>query len=84
MTAIEEQWAIFLRKIDDGIIKIQNAYKEYKKFSKQIRQDYQNNNAIKNPYYYIIIANDFVYNDSALNDKYSKAMDYYDRAIKLD
>jgi hypothetical protein len=37
MTAIEEQWAIFLRKIDDGIIKIQNAYKEYKKFSKQIR-----------------------------------------------
>jgi hypothetical protein len=36
LSSIEEQWAIFLRKIDDGIISIEHADEEYMKFSYQI------------------------------------------------
>ncbi len=36
LSAIEERWAIFLRKIEDGQIKIEEAEKEYQTFSIQI------------------------------------------------
>ena len=79
LSAIEEQWAMFLRKIDDGTISIEKVDKEYKKFSSQIKEDYENNKVIKNPYYHIAIANDFV-----INDKYESAMNHFNQAIDLD
>jgi hypothetical protein len=84
LSAIEEQWSMFLRKIDDGTIQIEYAEKEYEKFNIQIEKDYENKNVIKNPYYHIAIANDLVINDSSLDDKYNQAMDHFDQAIKLD
>ena len=84
LSAIEEQWSMFLRKIDDGTIPIEYAEKEYKKFNTQIEKDYKSKNVIKNPYYHIAIANDLVINDSSLDDKYNQAMDHFDQAIKLD
>ena len=71
--AIEEQWAMFLRNIDDGIIPIEQAHQEFKKFSCRINEDYESDTVIKNPYYHIAIANDLVINDFSLNDKYKKA-----------
>ncbi|EAS05901.2 helicase carboxy-terminal domain protein (macronuclear) [Tetrahymena thermophila SB210] len=84
LSAIEEQWSMFLRKLDDDTIPIKNAEKEYKKFFTQIEKDYQSKNVIKNPYYHIAIANDLVINDSSLDDKYNQAMNHFDQAIKLD
>jgi len=40
LSAIEEQWAVFLSKIDEGTIFIECAKAEYKKFSMQIEKDY--------------------------------------------
>lgn len=84
LSSIEEQWAIFLRKIDDGIISIEHADKEYMKFSYQIQGDYDNGIVIKNPYYHIAIANDLVVNDSSLDDNYNRAMNHFNQAIELD
>lgn len=67
-----------------GVIPIEQADKEYKKFSDQIKKDYESDTVIKNPYYHIAIANDLVINDSSLNDKYDLAMSHFDKAIKLD
>jgi preprotein translocase subunit SecA len=79
LAAIEERWAIFLRKIDDGIIPIPNAKNEYEIFAGQINGDYENEKVIKNPYYHIAIANDLV-----VNDKYELAVKHFNDAIKLD
>lgn len=63
LSAIEEQWSMFLSKIDEGT-PIEYAKAEYEKFSMQIENDYESKNVIKNPYYHITIANDLVINDS--------------------
>lgn len=75
---------MFLRKIDDGDILINNADEEYEKFIKIIKTDYDNGLAIKNPYYHIAIANDLVINSSRFGDKYGIAMDHFNKAIELD
>ncbi|CAF4222215.1 unnamed protein product, partial [Rotaria magnacalcarata] len=82
----EEQWAMFLRKIDDqkSSIDIEKVHKEYAEFSERIIKDYSNNCVIKNPYYHIVIGNDLVINDSSLISKYKQAMEHFDRAIELD
>ena len=39
------------------------------RFSSQINDDYKNDQVIKNPYYHIAIANDFLINDSSVKSK---------------
>ncbi|CAF1276298.1 unnamed protein product, partial [Rotaria sordida] len=86
LLSIEEQWAMFLRQIDDekSNFKYEKIHDDYEKFSKKIIDDYENNCVIKNPYYHIIIGNDLVINDSSLNSKYDEAMKHFERAIELD
>ncbi|CAF4827674.1 unnamed protein product, partial [Rotaria socialis] len=86
LLSIEEQWAMFLRKIDDqkSSIDIEKVHKEYAEFSERIIKDYSNNCVIKNSYYHIVIGNDLVINDSSLISKYKEAMEHFDRAIELD
>ncbi|CAF4625097.1 unnamed protein product [Rotaria sp. Silwood2] len=86
LLSIEEQWAMFLREIDNQISPIDNEifYERFEKFSKNIRKNYENDCIIKNPYCQIAIANDLVINDSSLRRNYDDAMKYFDRAIELD
>ncbi|CAF3327679.1 unnamed protein product, partial [Rotaria socialis] len=86
LLSIEEQWAMFLRKIDDqkSSIDIEKVHKEYAEFRERIIKDYSDNCVIKNPYYHIVIGNDLVINDSSLISKYKEAMKHFNRAIELD
>ncbi|XP_047128515.1 uncharacterized protein LOC124809060 [Hydra vulgaris] len=81
LSAIEEQWGMFLRKIDDGTIKIEHAKSEYKHFVEQLNSGYKSETIIKNPYYHIVIANDFILNNSA---EYEEANKHFEKAIELD
>jgi hypothetical protein len=83
LSAIEEQWAMFLLKINDGKSK-EYVDKEYDKFQKQIMSDYKNDKVIRNPYYHIAIGNDLVFNASLLNNTYDEAKKSFNRAIELD
>ncbi|CAF4022221.1 unnamed protein product, partial [Rotaria sordida] len=86
LLSIEEQWAMFLRKIDaqKSSIDIEKVRKEYVEFRARINKDYSDDCVIKNPYYHIVIGNDLVINDSSLISKYKQAMTHFDRAIELD
>ncbi len=84
IAAIEEQWAFFLRKIDDGRITLVNARQEYERFAKQIFEDYQNGDIIKNPYHHIALANDLLANESFFENASEKALRHYEAAIALD
>ncbi|CAF1374953.1 unnamed protein product [Rotaria sordida] len=86
LLSIEEQWAMFLRKIDNekSVIDPKKFCNEYEDFKKRIIDNFKNNCIIKNPYYHIIIGNDLIINDSSLNSKYDEAMKHFDQAIKLD
>ncbi|CAF4173007.1 unnamed protein product, partial [Rotaria sordida] len=86
LLSIEEQWAMFLRKIDNekSVIDPKKFCNEYEDFKKRIIDNFKNNCIIKNPYYHIIIGNDLTINDSSLNSKYDEAMKHFDQAIKLD
>ncbi len=75
---------MFLRKIDDGEISIEQANQEYEKFSLQIKTENKEGKVIKNPYYHIVIANNFVINKPWLGDKYNEAMWHFKKAIELD
>ncbi|CAF3422734.1 unnamed protein product, partial [Rotaria sp. Silwood2] len=85
LLSIEEQWAMFLRKIEENSnIDGEKIHIDYKNFRQKIINDYKNERVIKNPYYHIIIGNDLTINDSLLNSKYDEAMKHFDRAIELD
>ncbi|CAF4214145.1 unnamed protein product, partial [Rotaria sordida] len=62
LLSIEEQWAMFLRKIDDqkSSIDIEKVRKEYVEFRARINKDYSDDCVIKNPYYHIVMGNDLV------------------------
>ena len=84
LASIEEQWAIFMLKVEDGKIKIEDAEQAYNKFHMNILNDYEHDAVIKNPYYHIVIANDLVVNDSYLNHQYDRALKHFEEALKLD
>ncbi|CAF4288772.1 unnamed protein product [Rotaria sp. Silwood2] len=86
LLSIEEQWAVFLRKIDNAKSPIDctKIHSEFDDFSKEVNEDYEKGRTIKNPYYHVIIGNDLVINDSSFNSKYDEAMEHFDRAIELD
>ncbi|CAF0875274.1 unnamed protein product [Didymodactylos carnosus] len=83
---IEEQWAMFLRKIDNRKfpIDIKQVNKEYDDFSKKINEDYEKDDVIKNPYYHIVIGNDLIIKKFSWKNNYDVAMKHFDKAITLD
>ncbi|CAF4647183.1 unnamed protein product [Rotaria sp. Silwood2] len=86
LLSIEEQWAMFLRKIDDEKcpINTEKIHADYEEFSKNIQRNYANDCVIKNPYHRINIGNDLIINDSLLKNKYDEAMKHFDKAIQSD
>ena len=78
LAAIEEQWAVFLHKIDEKIISIEKSEEKFDELIKRIWDDYQNSNVIKNSYYNIIIGNDLIVNEKDPN----KAVLSYEKAVK--
>ena len=85
LAAVEEQWAAFLNKLDDGRVKCENAEIECIALLDQLRNDFEHNVLVKNPYYYICIANDILVNEWTVTDssKAKRALDYFQQAIKL-
>jgi superfamily II DNA/RNA helicase len=86
LSALEEQWAIFLSKLDDKVIKLEDAVREYDSLIGQLQNDYEKNKIIKNPYYYTSIAFDIIVNEWSIRDapKANKALDYFNKAIELE
>ncbi|CAF1334065.1 unnamed protein product [Rotaria sordida] len=86
LLSIEEQWAMFLYQIDNQKAPTDSKifHEQFEKFSKKIRENYENYCIIKNPYCHIAIADDLVINDSSLYRNYDNAMKHFDRAIELD
>ena len=86
IAAVEEQWAMFLRKLDDNTIQLDYAEKECNKFIEGLRQDYEEGNIIKNSHYCTVIANDIIVNQWSIRDsqKAKRASSYFERAIQLD
>ena len=81
---VEEQWAMFLGKIDDGIISIKDAASKFKTFAEDIVQRYEREALIKNPYHYIAIAYDLLTHTTWYSDQTKLADTYFDKAITLD
>ena len=75
LTAIEEQWAMFLHGIDDGTIPIESAMSKYDALEATLRNDYKENRVIKNLYYHAVIGNDLIVNSDA-----SKALGHFQSA----
>ncbi|CAF4483411.1 unnamed protein product, partial [Didymodactylos carnosus] len=86
IAAVEEQWAMFLRKLDDNTIKLDNAEKECKKLIDKLRKDYKEENIIQNSYYHTVIANDIIVNEWSMRNssKVKHALTYFEKAVKLD
>lgn len=64
LSAIEEQWAMFLRGVDDKALAVANATDECNSLLMQISDRYKSNTdtVIENMYYHIVIGNDFIVN----------------------
>ena len=87
IAAVEEQWACFLSKLDEREITCEDTEAEYKKLTDQLVNDYENEDIIKNPYYYITIANDILVNEWDMlrpSAKVKRALKYYKQAINLE
>lgn len=56
LAALEDRWAIFLKKNEDN--EIEKAESNFEEFKKEIEIDITHENLIKNSYYFINIAND--------------------------
>jgi len=86
LASVEEQWAVFLRQIDDGEIKPEEAEERCKALIVQLHEDFKNNSLIKNPYYFNCIAYDIIVNEWSVSDssKARRALDYFQKAIDLE
>lgn len=79
VNALEEQWAMFLRKLDDNTVTIENGLEECDSLLDGLRTDYKNDMVIKNMYYHVVIGNDFMVNGSDSK----KANEYFKKAIQV-
>ena len=90
LAAVEEEWAMFLRRLDNGDIKLEEAEEKCKALINQLRNDFQNHNLIKNPYYFTCIAYDTIIEWSMIewlnidSPKAVKALDYFKKAIEIE
>ncbi len=81
LAAVEEQWADFLAKLDERKIACQDGSQECEKLICNIRDEFQKDMVIKNPYYYIAWANDIISNS---DKKAAEALIYFNKAIQLE
>ncbi|CAG0914726.1 unnamed protein product [Notodromas monacha] len=84
LAAVEEQWAGFLRKLDEKVIQCRDAKSECDKLIARLWQDFEAKNVIKNPYHYICIANDILSDKSASVEEVERAMSYFKKAVDLE
>ncbi len=77
LTAIEEQWAMFLHGFDDKTISIENSKSKYNELEERLRQDYRNKTVIKNLYYHTVIGNEMIVN----NSDPKKAIEHFKSAL---
>lgn len=84
VAAIEEQWAMFLRDIDDGVLSIESVHPAYELFAENILRAYREGTIIQNPCHHIVIANDLLFNSSWMRDTSEEAMRHFDAAIARD
>lgn len=80
----EEQWANFLSKFNHKEIKLEDAEKEFNNLIRQIEEDYENKCLIRNPFYYIKIANDILIDQNKFykyssGKKTEKALDFFSK-----
>lgn len=78
LSAIEEQWAMFLRSLDDKSLSIDEADKKFETLSQEIRSSYRNHTVIKNLHYHIVIGNYFMVNQLDA----STAKEHFERVIE--
>ena len=78
LAAIEEQWSMFLNKLEDQTISIELAEHEYEILVADIRLSYDKQAVIKNQYYNTIIGNDLIVSES----EHSEALKYFQEAVK--
>lgn len=89
LAAVEEQWAGFLAKLDEGQISCQEGNTKCKELIVKIREEFQGGNVIKNPYYYITWANDILISDQSAffgssTNQVELALKYFKKAIQLE
>ena len=86
LAAVEEQWAMFLRKLDDQMIKLEHAEGECRKLIELLRKDYKEGKIIKNSYYHTVIANDIIMKEWSIRDtpKAKRALSHFEAAVQLD
>jgi len=86
LAAVEEQWAMFLKQIDDNKIQLHEAENECNKLIENLRKDYKEGTIIKNAYYHIVIANDIIVNQWSIRDssKAKEALIHFEKATGLD
>ncbi|CAF1107136.1 unnamed protein product, partial [Didymodactylos carnosus] len=86
MSTVEEQWAMFLRKLDDDTIPSDHAEEECNKLIDLLRKDYKEEKIIKNSYYHTVIANDIIMNEWSIRNssKAKPALSHFEKAVQLD
>lgn len=82
IAALEEPWAMFLRKIDDGTIAPEHAEEEYNKLEEILRQLYHSRQVFQNPFHLITLAN-YLLAQNAPNAA-RQALEYFNQAIAMD
>ena len=88
ISALEEQWANFLAKLDH--LDEEDARKKCQNLINELKRDFENDDLIKNPYYYITIGNDILVNswtfkiDELKQDNAKRAMKYFEKAVRLE
>lgn len=86
LAAVEEQWAGFLRKIDEGAIARNDAELECAKLIAELKSAFEREKLIRNPYYYISIGNDILVHEWNLSqtNKAKRALGFFRSAIQLE
>ena len=86
LAAVEEQWAMFLRNVDDKTVKLEEAEKKCEELIVSLRNEFLNDQLIKNAYYYTCIGYDIVINEWSILDasKAARALEYFEKAIQLE
>ncbi|KAA0195739.1 hypothetical protein HAZT_HAZT003730, partial [Hyalella azteca] len=85
LAALEEQWAAFLRKLDNYEIKCEEAEDKCRALIDQLRIYFRKNQLFKNPYYLITIANDMLVNTGTVpTSNTNEALGFFQKAVHLD
>ena len=86
LAAVEEQWAMFLRKLDDQMIELDQADDACRELINRLRDEYKSGKIIHNPCYHTVIANDIIMKEWSMRDtpKAERALSHFEAAVQLD